>query len=398
MPRRANNPKSAGFNPSMLQWAREWRGISVDEIAAKLNKPPAMILDWESPEGDFEPTVNQARKMAELYQRPFLEFFLPEPPSVYRPKLVPDFRLYQGAPDPTENRDFIDIQGWAESLRINALDLYEEIGEAPPEFPKELRASIKSDPEEYAALAREWTKFTLDEQLGMRPSEWYLLPDIVRRHIESLGVIVAKSGGLKAHQARGLCLFEQLLPVIVYTQEYPGAQAFTLAHELAHLMVGESGIIGPYVRKGGGAAQSIEDWCDNFAGAYLMPKSAVMDSMAWATGQLHEISDDALEAVARTYCVSPHAALVRLVKLGKVDPKFYWNKKREEFLKAEDEYKSFARPKYYATRYKNKVGEAYTGLVLEAWKLGRISNHNAAEYLGIKKLQYLNDISAGFGA
>ncbi len=380
----------------MLRWARDWRGTSVEEAAARIKKSPAEILDWEAQNGEYEPTVTQARRLAELYQRPFLEFFLPSPPEVTRPNLVPDFRLYHGAPHPTEDRYFQDIQRWAKSLRVNALDLYEELSEEPPVFPEELFKSIKSDPEYSAALAREATGFKLEEQIGLSASQGYRLPDLVRNRIESIGVLVAKAGALKNYSARGICLAQVPLPIIVYSQEYPGAQAFTLAHELAHIMIGESGIIGPFATQGESKVQDVENWCDNFAGAFLMPRKAVLALRHWPHITLPEISDEELSEVATAFRVSAHAALVRLVRLGIVHAKFYWDKKRMEFLKAEGEYKSYGRSNYYGRRYRNKVGDLYTGLVLEAWKLGRISNHNAAEYLGIKNLQHLNVIRDEF--
>jgi hypothetical protein len=40
----------------------------------------------------------------------------------------------------------------------------------------------------------------------------------------------------------------------------------------------------------------------------------------------------------------------------------------------------------------------YTGLVLEAWSSGIITNHNAAEFMGIKNIAHLEEIRSRFGA
>ena len=48
------------------------------------------------------------------------------------------------------------------------------------------------------------------------------------------------------------------------------------------------------------------------------------------------------------------------------------------------------------TRYKNKLGNLYTSLVMQAWTAGRITNHNAAEFMGIKNLQHLRDIRSEY--
>ena len=89
--------------------------------------------------------------------------------------------------------------------------------------------------------------------------------------------------------------------------------------------------------------------------------------------------------------MSAHAMLLRLIDLGYVAAAFYWNVKRAQFLAAEEGFKGGGRPRYYGTRYRNARGDFYTSLVLEAWGAHRISNHNAAEFMGIKNLRHLED-------
>jgi Zn-dependent peptidase ImmA (M78 family) len=106
--------------------------------------------------------------------------------------------------------------------------------------------------------------------------------------------------------------------------------------------------------------------------------------------------DQALSEIAARFRVSQHAMLIRLVHLGYVNANYYWGVKRPLFDRREAEFKSRARARYYGSRYKSSVGDLYTGLVLEAWNSGRITNHNAAEYMGIKNFEHLYDIRANF--
>src|SRR5690242_16976058 len=101
MPKKAT-PDQIPYNPAMLRWARLWGGKSLDEVAAKIHKKPEEIAEWETPNTQSAPTVRQARVLAEFYERPFLEFFLPEPPDLPSPELVPDFRMHAGAIPPSE--------------------------------------------------------------------------------------------------------------------------------------------------------------------------------------------------------------------------------------------------------------------------------------------------------
>jgi transcriptional regulator with XRE-family HTH domain len=80
------------FNSEVLRWAREWRQRSIDDAAKKVGARPEQIKAWES--GEAVPTVRQARILADFYDRAFLEFFLPEPPDVPEPRILPDFRMH----------------------------------------------------------------------------------------------------------------------------------------------------------------------------------------------------------------------------------------------------------------------------------------------------------------
>lgn len=88
--------------------------------------------------------------------------------------------------------------------------------------------------------------------------------------------------------------------------------------------------------------------------------------------------------------------LIRLVKLGYVDSTFYWSVKYLQLIDEESAYESFEIPAYYASRYRSSLGDTYTGLVLEAWSTGRITNHNAGEFMGIKNPGHLEAIRDNF--
>src|SRR5205823_8109806 len=98
-----------------------------------------------------------------------------------------------------------------------------------------------------------------------------------------------------------------------------------------------------------------------------------------------EMYDERLNELASQFRVSAHAMVIRLVHLGYIHANFYWGVKKPLFDAMEAKYKSMARSKYYGSRFRSSLGNLYTGLVLEAWNSGRITNHSAAEYMGIKK-------------
>lgn len=103
--------------------------------------------------------------------------------------------------------------------------------------------------------------------------------------------------------------------------------------------------------------------------------------------------DGLLAAASRAFKVSRQAMLLRLIHLRYVSEDFYWSK-LEEFEAERREWRGFGRSKYYGVRYVNAYGERLTRLVLHAWDVGRITDHGASRFLGIKNLRHLDAIRA----
>lgn len=390
----ALKPPRLPFNARLLRWAREWRGRSVAETAKRLTTAEQNIRDWEA--GVKAPSVRQARMLAEFYDRAFLEFFLDEPPPVRTSVLVPDFRIHKGE-GAGDVRELQAVQAWAEEQRLNAIDLYELIGDEPPAFPEELIADVAANPDWLASEARKLCNFNIAEQLALTSQDRSSLPKTIRKAVEGLGVVVLKNSALAKHGVRGMCIFSNPLPAIVFGTEAPAAQCFTIAHELAHIILQQSALSGPPSASGTATPiEAIERWCDKFAGAFLIPADALASLWAKPNRPQPGIGDELLARLANTFGISKHAMLIRLVDLQYVDAGFYWNVKRPEFLQIEQEFKGGGRAKYYGSRYRSAHGDLYTGLVLEAWATGAITNHNAAEFMGIKNLQHLEDIREDF--
>ncbi len=382
------------LNPKVLRSAREWRGRTVEQAAKKIDKRPEDIIAWET-NSAAAPTVRQARILAEFYGRAFLKFFLPELPVVPLPALVPDYRMQARITPPTENREIQAIQQWAETQRLNAFGLLDELGEEAPQISQALFKTLSSDASEAAKAAREALKFSIRDQISLTKSQADGLPKILRRKFETLGILTLKDTDLKEFGVRGICIAVFPLPVIVFRNEAPSAQAFTLAHELAHVITKQSGITGPRSVEYDGSP--VEKWADKFAAAFLMPAEqieAVFNNRPALPAD--SISDELLNRLAEIFRVSPHAMLIRLVHLGYVRSSYYWQAKKPQFDADERVYRSYGGAPYYGSRYKSQLLDLYTCLVLEAWSTGKITNHNAAEYMGIKNLTHLNDIRSNF--
>lgn len=270
------------------------------------------------------------------------------------------------------------------------MDLLSELGEQPKVIPELFFSTIQNSPDAVAMRARELINFTFEEQERINYSEKDSIVKILRHKLEDFGILVLKTTDLQNFHARGMCLAKFPLPTIVFGKESPGAQLFTLLHELAHIVIKQSGVIG-YVDKN--TDKPIEKWCDQFAASFLMPITEVTRLAGIKPIRPSQsISDEQLNIYARFFRVGSHAMLIRLVYLGYVESRYYWDIKRPQFDEDERNYSSFGISPYYGSRYRASLGDFYTGLVIEAWNVGRITNHNAAEYVGIKNISYLFDI------
>lgn len=385
------------FNPVILRWTRNCAAVTIEGAAKRANVKPERVREWESAENQSQPTVRQARNLARLYGRSLMELFREDIPPICEPTEIPDFRLFDDAERDIDNPLLRSIQLWAETQRINALDLYEHVGEAPPDIPDGFFASVDQEVESRAASIRKKLEYPLEQQVELKRDNRRNIPIRLRQTIERIGVLTLRSTGILNIRVRGFCLASFPLPTIVFGSESYAAQSFTLLHELAHILLRQSAIVGPWTQQGGDRTKRrVENWCNRFAGAFLMPAEAVDERLRPSGTPKASIEDEVLSDLAEFFGVSEHAMLIRLVHMNRVSASFYWDVKKPIFDEQARHIKSFGRAPYYGSRYRNAQGDLYTSLVLEAWSLGRITGHNAAEYMGIKRLQHLNDIRDHF--
>ena len=74
---------------------------------------------------------------------------------------------------------------------------------------------------------------------------------------------------------RGAALADDVAPfVVINDNDAVPARAFTLVHELAHIWIGASGVSGPLQEI---SDNMIERFCNDVAGEFLLPSTAVPD-------------------------------------------------------------------------------------------------------------------------
>jgi Zn-dependent peptidase ImmA (M78 family) len=385
MPRLEANPTL-----SVLVWARESAGLSVEAAARKAGVKADRLSSWES--GTERPSFAQLRKLASAYKRPLAVFYLSEPP--YRFQVMHDFRrlgeLEETVPSPEltlEIRRAHDRREWA-------LELLEAIEEESPNFQE--RLSIRDDSEEAATTVRRLLGITLERQASWRTkyeafNGWRLL-------IERAGMLSFQANGVELSEARGFSIALRPLPVVVANiKDAPRARIFTLLHEVAHVLLADGGICDLHDSSNDESSR-VEAYCNRVAGAALFPRAAILGSHVV---QAHRKGDPAwkdeeLAALSRHFGGSREAALVRLLGLGLTTERFY-RESRERFLKLyaqqrEKQGPGFAPPHQVALF---SAGPTFTNLVIESFNRERITASDVSDYLQVR-LRHLSEIQRDY--
>ena len=187
----------ANINPDLLIWARKTVGLDIEKSAKKISIKPDLLEQWES--GEKKPTINQLRKIANLYKRSFAVFFLPNPPSI--PSIPMDFRLLpENLNRELSYETLIDIRVSIRKREI-ALDLANSINrETEPSFST---ATLKNDPEKLAQRERDF--FKIDVQTQFNQKDKYAALRLWKNALEDKKILIFQSSRISS-----ICLAAQL--------------------------------------------------------------------------------------------------------------------------------------------------------------------------------------------
>ncbi len=304
----------------VLRWAAQRARLHNDDLATRFNKWPL----WLS--GEAQPTLKQLEDFARLTHTAIGYFFLPQPPALALP--VPDFRTLRDEVLAEPSSNLLDTlylcqqrQDWyRDHARMHGL----------PTLPFVGSASVQQAPEAVAQGLR--------ETLGLSAQARRQLPtwtDALRQLItkaEDAGVMVMVSSvvGSNSHRLldvgefRGFALADGLAPLIFLNgADSKAAQMFTLAHELAHVWLGATGVSD--TQAGKVPEQQTERWCNQVAAELLMPMAELR-----AAHQRNAPIAEEIQRLAREFKVSTLVALRRLFDAGFINQAALWQHFRQE--------------------------------------------------------------------
>jgi Zn-dependent peptidase ImmA (M78 family) len=377
-------PAKAQISPSILKWAFQRSHSSTSLIAKRLNVKQAKLEAWN--DGSDHPTFRQAQSLADALSIPLGYLFLSKPPQ--REMALPDFRRVAGeTPDITP--DCIDAVNDVQLKQSWYHDFQHETN--GPSVRVVGSFSRRNNPEDLGANVRERIGLTEEDQLNSSSSDEFLR--FLVKKVETLGILVMRSGvvagnthrSLSVKEIRGFAISDSLAPAIfINSSDSKSAQLFTLAHELAHIWLGSSGIsavaVDPKLERVDEVAK-LEWYCNRAAADVLLPSQ--LFRQVWS--QLPASAKQRADTVARRFRVSNLAALIRAKDLDLID-------EESAIALIDTERKQLdqlvAKPKssggdFYATFFARNSERLSTSL-LGATKEGRVLYRDAARLLGVK--------------
>ena len=300
------------LRPSMLTWARERAGLRVDELARKVNVKTERVQAWER-SGSI--SMPQAERLARAAHVPLGYLFLSSPPDESLP--IPDFRSRGDTPLSDPSPDLLETvyamqrrQMWMrDELIENGAEPLDFIGAYHPNGNASVMAGAMRD-----ALG-------LVDQWAASEATWSDALRLLRDSVEDAGVLVFFNGvvgnnssrKLNPEEFQGFALVDEYAPLIfVNNVDFKAAQMFTLAHELAHLLIGESGV--SVFSNMEPAPNATEQFCDQAAAEFLVSEGDLR--AFWPSVKR---SAEPFRTVARHFKVSAIVAARRALDLGMID-------------------------------------------------------------------------------
>jgi Zn-dependent peptidase ImmA (M78 family) len=380
----------SAVNPTILIWARETAGFDLESAAKKIGLNAARGVSGAErlaalEAGEGYPSASLLQRMSQQYRRPLLTFYLPERPKPA--EIGQDFRTLpdKGSPSNILLATLLrDIKA-RQSLVRDTLEDDEDVSEVALIGWK---ANVKK-PSELADALVQAIDFNRVEYRGCRSAKDAFA--YLRGLIEAKGIFVLLAGDcghwstqIEVSVFRGFAIADTLAPfIVVNDQDAKAAWSFTLLHELAHLLLGETGI------SGGAPQGGIEQLCNDAAAAVLLePAEIEALSLTGGTadiGQINELADFA--RVSRTMIA------YQLFRAGRITVN-RWEGLRDQFRtewlanKERERENNRARPggpnPYVVGRY--RLGPALLAVARQGIADGSLTPTRAGRMLGVKPM------------
>ena len=364
------------IKPELLHWAMERSSADSAVLYRRFSKLDAWL------ERSVKPTLKQVEAFARATHTPFGFLLLPAPREESLP--IPDFRTVANNRIARPSANLLDTiyrcqqrQYWYREYLLNH-------GEPEPAFVGSL--SLEHSVNDCADLIRKTIGFDVEKRMNL--STWEQALSEFINLTERAGVLVMRSGIVDNHtrrklnveEFRGFALTDSLAPLIfINGADAKSAQMFTLAHELAHIWLGETALSDADMTRTG--AQATEAWCNRVAAEILAPTHYLRRAL-----RPGEHIDGSLARLTRTFKVSTLVILRRLFDVGQIERNVFsalYNQELERLKHIQQ--KRGAGGDFYRSQ-PGKLSPTFARALISSAMEGRTSFRDAMRMLGVRKI------------
>ncbi len=178
--------------------------------------------------------------------------------------------------------------------------------------------------------------------------------------------------------------------IFLNAQDAKAAQVFTLAHELVHLWLDESGVSNlRTAARPTTETDVIEVFCNRVAAEVLVPQNAFQER--WKRGDSNAALEERIELQSRYFKVSEWV-IARDCWIGDRSSKSKYDELTQDYDKQWQEVRARDKerqveaeggPSFYRLKLMNN-GNAFSRVVLSAYESGSVSGRDASSLLGVK--------------
>jgi Zn-dependent peptidase ImmA (M78 family) len=371
--------------PELLRWACKRAGLDTYVLSDRVPQLSA----WEK--GETKPTLKQIEKFAKTVHAPVGYFFLPKPPEEQLP--IPDFRVAKNEYIDQPSPDLLETIYLSQQRQEWFNEYARSIGETGCPFVGV--ADLRQDVEAIAGRIRHALGFDVAERRQMRTWE-----EALRQFIEqadNVGILVMVNGvvgnnnhrKLNPAEFRGFALSDKQAPLIfINGSDTKSGQMFTLAHELAHIWLGKTGLSD--IEPVSVPSNKIEIWCNRVAAEILVPLAALKKEYRKTDDLFPEVN-----RLARCFKVSTLVILRRVHDIGHLTKDELWTAYREELERLQDITKKPGGDFYrtQAARVSKRFARALVASTLE----GQTLHRDAFRLLGFSKYETFRELGQSLG-
>jgi len=365
------------LEPTVLRWARERVNLTPETLAEKLKVKPDRVTEWEQ---SGKISIAQADRLAARTYTPLGFLYLQAPPDDSLP--IRDFRTRGGGPPRRPSPNLLDTIYQMQRRQAWMRDDLIENEEDPLPFVGAY--SQRDDHTEVAAAMRD--ALGLNAGWAEEQRSWRDALSFLRSRVDQAGILVVFNGVVGNSNRRrldpkeflGFALVDEYAPLIFVNSAYfIAAQTFTLAHELAHLFVGETGLSD--FDKLMPANNATEQFCNRTAAEFLVPEKELR--AYWPTVRNQK---NASEKIALRFKVSAIVASRRLLDLELIehDTFFAFYEKNKTQGKRNPTTKSSGN--FWNTQ-RWRIGPRFASSVVRAAAEGRLLYREAYSLTGLKR-------------